>query len=1310
MESTTHPRSKILESYQLTIENCFQKNSPQIKLINYGTGSGKTHMLFEAICNTINTYKNTHIIGIYIAPMREHLKIPDEIREDEKYKDIPMYTINSLDMKMTDENLKSYKELLSVIIKDKNVWDNKSKEYSSDEVNEIKKKTEVAKKVISQIEYIRPLSLGDNEVYKKLLERAKQELDDLIEGFLEFLVRNKRDEKSWSKECVSLLEKFFPLHLLKDKSGIVLLTYKKFETKLPYFKFNGKTWIKQNEFLEDYIKLKQNEIKFVAALDEQEDGYKIMLESIIDVITPQELAINNALSSISREFSSLFMSTTEEVKDLLSLIKKNPTILDEFEEHIEKGKVINQDLQKLSDVYQNIIYKEGNSRNFLAQLVKINEGIENAINEVVKVFNEHNDGEPINLNFEMLSRTFKQFENNRSLLIPHEIYNALKDDLANIFAYNNLYIYNIEPLRDLFLNRSTGGHVLVTKNNNQKSVSLAELIYAILAIRLQIKSIQNFLVNVLEARDSQSHSIDIWSDQISRTQKVNKGETLQTEKFNKFLNRHYVYESYKSIINIMEIDRYQNPSNNLVNSDLREVSIGSTAILASLEQKIISMANPNNIVFLISATGGITGDLSTSYDMQYLEDSLRNVQGESSFSSMTEDEILLCERIRDYRKQNRNISISFFNENPASFPNSATREVVDRFHKLSLESFLSSIKNEVGWFSSYKKQELRRFIYFLFYLLEDNEINSMIAFTQTLKWIKRLVKYCEKSGNREMIFKSSEEHPDIYYFKINHKKYQNKEKQIKIVFYDSSFNSRYYDKSTKNVYQNELNEKANEKIFFISAYESASKGLNPIINSNNETKDFDSLTLLMDSFYSVAKPPVKKSKESSFSEPRYHLSLMKSIVKIGDLNVEIKDFNKYLNTPESEEFRRQQHNILLGKGILQSVGRIERRDSPNQVIKIFINDETQKNLIYFYKYLSQIEPDEIRKLSVNNHAVYLKVQEEEKKQSLQDYDTHVLNEIEAHKFIQTHREKMLDEIEKFHEDNKLDAITKTWNALRDILVFKNPKSFLDSLKETGSFPTDFVDSLFFYNQKPDEFVPHVKTIEGEMGERIRIISDSLHGEGLYTYLTRLYPENFKSNAKIGSDTDDSDLLISDISTNQIYKLYNEIIPNPEIFKAYIPRPVFFYDVLYPSLAENFVEKWIQRSIFSAKDWKAIKSEYGFEPIKDFPKYNKLYEKFDLYYMRNKELYCIDVKAWGKESGNRLSKKTLEKAEKKINLIESEYPEFKTVKGLLLNLHAEKERNHRHSAKLYSGNLIFFDDYYFPVASKILQRFLFNKDQ
>ncbi len=463
----------------------------------------------------------------------------------------------------------------------------------------------------------------------------------------------------------------------------------------------------------------------------------------------------------------------------------------------------------------------------------------------------------------------------------------------------------------------------------------------------------------------------------------------------------------------------------------------------------------------------------------------------------------------------------------------------------------------------------------------------------------------------------------------------------------------------------------------------------------------------MDSYYTVMNSLSKKlkDKDSEKSTTLYHFALMKSIVSLSDSDIEIKDFNKYLTQPKASKFREQQHQILLGKGILQAIGRSERRDFPDQTIKIFINEETRKNLVNLYNYLERKEPNEIRKLSVNNYQVYLSVREEEKKRSINNYEDHIYDEIDASVAFQEFRTTMLEEIELFHQNKNTFDITTAWETLRDPIVFQDPAKYLEKLKKSKLFPDEFIESLFYYNPEQPEFTPYLAS-EEEDGKKFQIISDSINGEKIYTYQKRLYPENLKTNAQ-GYDLEGNEIGFSD-SSNSIYILYNELIPQPEIFNNYIPRYNFFYDVLYPSLAENFVERWIKDVIFEGKDWKAIKAVYGFEQLLDFKKYNKLYERFDLFYIKSNTLFCIDVKAWSKVSGNRLSKETLEKTKKKLNTIASDYPEFSTVKGLLLNLQAPKEKNHQYLSNLFSGNLIYFDSRNFPVESTILRDFLFQK--
>ena len=76
--------------------------------------------MFEAIYQTIEENKDIQIIGIYVAPLREHLSVPTSVVS--KYPNIPVYKILSEKMKTTDEYLKLYKQLISSILKNKNIW------------------------------------------------------------------------------------------------------------------------------------------------------------------------------------------------------------------------------------------------------------------------------------------------------------------------------------------------------------------------------------------------------------------------------------------------------------------------------------------------------------------------------------------------------------------------------------------------------------------------------------------------------------------------------------------------------------------------------------------------------------------------------------------------------------------------------------------------------------------------------------------------------------------------------------------------------------------------------------------------------------------------------------------------------------------------------------------------------------------------------------------------------------------------------------------------------------------------------------
>ncbi|MFZ6027285.1 MAG: DEAD/DEAH box helicase family protein [Chloroflexota bacterium] len=1309
---TVNPRNKIIDIYLEAIRKSLDNSHPAIKLVNFGTGSGKTHQFFQAVIKAIQDNPGVQIIGLYVAPLRENLTVPPSITS--KNPGTSLYILYSEEWKTSDEFLKKYNCWIPAIRANQKLWGQLKKNAGEPKAGEAGTVLAKAKVAISDYELIKRLGASDNDALKAKLLQAQRDITGSLDKFLEILIKAVPNEDAWPDECLELVKIYYPLFLLRAKSGILLMTYKKFETEIPYFvEDGGKRWIKRKSLFDEYVREYSSETcRFLMAFDEQEDGYQIMLEEQIDIISPKALAINNALSSIYREFAVLFTGRSEENRTFLRFLRKNPGALREWIEYYEKGKDIDESLQSLADIFHRLTYLDGNSPNFLTQTAAIDAGIGAAFRSINAAFGNFGEEQRIRIDFERLAKVLAAFENNRALVIPHKLYSRYAEDLMNIFSYNNLYIYNIDVLKNLAIRRNSSGHVLIYEmdENRQDEVTVAELIYSILAVRLQIEAVRKLLGVALDADDSQSRSLDIWSRQITRLQNANESSQPPAS-IPQYLDRVYVYERLKSIINIMEISRYQNPENNLIHAPLREVSIGSTAILTSPEHRILSiLKHTHNIIFLVSATGGVYGDLSTSFDMRYLEDELREDEtGQSSFEPMRDGELALSEQIRAYRRQNRTISVGFFNDDFLSFPNQQTQEVVERFERSVLSTFFDEQKTEGRWFGAYKVQEIRNFIRFLFYLFEDDSVHQIIAFTQTLTWIRKLINHAVRVNNLQFIFRAIDEHPNIFTVEVHHAKYTSSV-QIRLILYESRFNTQY--RSAGRTYQDELVQRDGEKIFFISAYQSASKGLNPTIqvsDGGDEEKDFDAIVLLMDKYFSVMGPGTGKSKDSEKSTTQTHFILMKNLVRLGNTTIEIKDFNQYLSDPEAKQFRDLQHQILLGKGILQSIGRTERRDYPGQTIRIFINEESRKNLVNYYRHLQRKEPDEVRKLSVNNYEVFEHVMEEERKRTIQDYDSHVFAEIDATVSFQSFRKIMLDQIDRLHEYAGTADIVKQWEMLRAPLVFQDPTAYLEMLHQSGLFPVDFVDSLFYRRgDEQPEFTPYLSS-EEEDGRTHQIISDSQHSDKVFPYLSRMYPDFLKIGAK-GFDANGEEIARGDLSTDQIQTIYRKFIPNPAIFAEFVPRPRFFYDVLYPSLTENIVETWIRDVIFDGKSWKAIQSAYGVRPLTDFRTYHKLFERFDLFYVRGSALYCIDVKAWSEVSGYRLSHKTVDKAIQKLEEIQAAYPKFTRVSGLLLNLHAPLEKHQELAADLSSGNLFYLDANHNPVESNTLRDFLIRRGQ
>ena len=179
-------RDKILNSYLDTIEDSFQENHSRFKLINYGTGSGKTHQLFEAICQTIEKHPDVQTIGIYVAPLREHLSVPSQVKE--KYLDIPVYKLNSREMKTTDKYLKLYKNWTPLILNNKDIWKIDLKKISREKLDEARQNIQGIPNTVTRLKFVQRFEFGDKKVQEKQTDKVRDDLISRIEKFLVLVV------------------------------------------------------------------------------------------------------------------------------------------------------------------------------------------------------------------------------------------------------------------------------------------------------------------------------------------------------------------------------------------------------------------------------------------------------------------------------------------------------------------------------------------------------------------------------------------------------------------------------------------------------------------------------------------------------------------------------------------------------------------------------------------------------------------------------------------------------------------------------------------------------------------------------------------------------------------------------------------------------------------------------------------------------------------------------------------------------------------------------------------------------------------
>jgi hypothetical protein len=257
-------------------------------------------------------------------------------------------------------------------------------------------------------------------------------------------------------------------------------------------------------------------------------------------------------------------------------------------------------------------------------------------------------------------------------------------------------------------------------------------------------------------------------------------------------------------------------------------------------------------------------------------------------------------------------------------------------------------------------------------------------------------------------------------------------------------------------------DKPNLKIVFISAFQSASTGLNYFITYTgyNFEEDFERLVIINSPFYTdIIKDP--NSEDSTLYSNSNFLLLMKHYSSSLEIK-KLKDFSTNLIYAECYKLLMQEHSTEILKILLQTFGRTERKDS-YIVTEIYLPDSlVNMSMLLFNKFINDKRNKTVlASMSLNCYKY--------KEFCLQRQKNYCFNDDVKRKefenlimdnsyYLDSLVEEKVPIILKQAQTGDKNAI-KFNQAYRDSSSFSDPKKYIARLKETKLVKKDYCLSV-----------------------------------------------------------------------------------------------------------------------------------------------------------------------------------------------------------------------------------------------------------
>ena len=862
-----------------------------------------------------------------------------------------------------------------------------------------------------------------------------------------------------------------------------------------------------------------------------------------------------------------------------------------------------------------------------------------------------------------LAGLFRLIMNKKYFTMNRVMYGEVLDQPMHTFFSDNLSVMSTDFLKRMRITPATSGQTLALTYEDgpvdQKSFTLYHYVQLLLVVS-RLLADEKFGGGVVPKSESTRYR-DLMNFKVAlrKTYKASIIESglAQLTFDDQLVDDSFVYESLKSVISLRESFR-QNLEYNAGRDIALTVSL--SALKKTPEDDIDQYLGTRNGVYLMSATGGLNSASSGAFNMQQLRKLVADRDG--FFFEMSDEELKLVQARREYLAPKRERHVSIFEtlkpEAMAAGGNNysfLSKRMLQKVQDGASRATVSKLKN------IYKVAELNTIIAALD-LISKSDITSAMVLTQSLAMIKPALKAMALSDDKliEMI----DVEGDVYLFhqsRLQWNEHLTDKRPVRIVLYKAN---RFATKAKDSLVIEDANENGqfspelhqaldtkDAKVCLISAYKSASRGLNFQITTEKGQQDFEMLVLANDPYYTRHT----RTNSAGFSMESFQSFCQVRKDTEGDSHAGITQSELlYLYQRHGWKSLEPEHYIEILRIIMQSLGRVERRPELAPAKQyIYIANDAAHQINLGLRHAQELP----KRASLTQLAVFKALDDYLISQSLFGSPDELRKHHKDSKRLVSGFRRLTKENSREFRDPSSDS-RRIWENRFDERMFTDPVAYVQHIA-ASEMPEPKYAGACFFGRRPftamfvTNIDEHSQPLEVH-GQPYEMITDHQHGTSVYDPSSRIVNHGLLASMSKRSQ--------------QLMQAFGKAIAANDQPYTLVPQPWFAMDIMKGFIAEIEFEELI-RWHFSVKRKSKRQQDSSMSYLEPMGHAfeSDLYQLFDYYLEIGADsLVAVDIKNWAPMTDRYQSDQLLSRAEEKLLKLKALFP-GKKIRALYINL-------------------------------------------